>query len=229
VVVEQNGSLRHVPTYVYQKDGKWYAKINSLTNSTYTVIWHPQEFTDVEKHWAKNAVNDMGSRMVVSGIGNNNYAPDRAITRAEFAAIIVRALGLAPGTGKSGFSDVEASKWYFGYIEKASAYGIIKGYDAATFGPNDKITREQAMTMIARAMKITGLKMELKDSETEKILMAFSDSAQSSAWAKESIATCVRAGIVSGKSGHALAPRDEITRAEVAVIVQRLLQKSSLI
>ena len=92
----------------------------------------------------------MGSRMVVTGVGDNNYEPNRNITRAEFATIIVRALGLAPGTGSSGFDDVSTAGWYCGYINTAVDYGIVTGYGDGTFGPNEPITREQAMTMIAR-------------------------------------------------------------------------------
>jgi len=112
VVIEPDGSTRHVPTKVIQIDGKYYAKINSLTNSTYSVVWHPLEFVDVANHWAKDTVNDMGSRMIIEGIGNGLFDPDRDITRAEFAAIIVRALGLKPESEASFFSDVKELDWY---------------------------------------------------------------------------------------------------------------------
>jgi hypothetical protein len=67
IVMEPDGTARHVPTKIIVIDGRYYAKINSLTNSTYTVIWNPVEFGDVVNHWAKADANDMGSRMVVSG------------------------------------------------------------------------------------------------------------------------------------------------------------------
>jgi hypothetical protein len=229
VVLEPNGSLRHVPTRVTVIDGKYYAVINSLTNSIYSVIWHPVEFSDVTAHWAKATINDMGCRMVISGVGQGNFEPDRDITRAEFAAIVVRALGLAPGNGTSSFTDVSTSDWYCGYVKTAAEYGIITGYDAATFGPSDKITREQAMTMIARAMKITGLKSELKDSEIRDLIANYSDGSVTSDYAKTSIADCLKTGMVTGRTSDTIAPKDCITRAEVAVIVQRLLQKSDLI
>ncbi|WP_379135177.1 S-layer homology domain-containing protein, partial [Paenibacillus sp. sgz500958] len=108
-------------------------------------------------------------------------------------------------------------------------YGIISGYGNGTFGPMDKITREQAMTIINKAMTITGLHVEVKANEAEALLAAFGDAQQSSTWSKESMAACIKAGIVSGMSDFKLAPKDRITRAEVAVIVRRLLQKSNLI
>ena len=229
IVVEPDGTTHHVPTKVTEINGKYYAVINSLTNSTYAVIQHPIEFVDVANHWAKDAVNNMGSRMIVNGVDANNYEPDRDITRAEFAAIVVRALGLEPETAENPFSDVMASDWYSGYIKTAFSYGIITGYDTGTFGPNDKITREQAIAMIARAMKITGLKISLTDSEISALLSSYSDADNTSDYAKNSIAECLKTGIITGTDGGVIAPQDYITRAEVAVIVERLLQKSNLI
>ncbi len=229
VVVNPDGTVRHVPTKVTQVDGRYHAVIKSLTNSTYAIIWHPVKFSDMGSNWAKASVNDMGSRMVIEGVGNNKYAPNRFITRAEFAAIVVRALGLPPGTGSNDFRDVGSSKWYCGYIKTASAYGIIQGYNTTAFGPDDRVTREQAMTMIARAMKITGLKPEMKDSEINPLLSRYSDGTAVSDFARTSIAACLKTGIITGRSSSAIAPKDFITRAEVAVIVQRLLQKSGLI
>ena len=229
VVVKPDGTTYHVPTQVVKIDGKYYAKINSLTNSTYTVIWHPIKFADVASHWAKDAVNNMGSRMVVNGDKNGNYNPDNNITRAEFVTIVVRALGLAPDTGESSFSDADSSAWYCGYVENAASYGIVRGYDNRNFGPNDMITREQAMTMIARAMKITDLEVSLTDSEIRALLETYIDGLSASGYAKDSVAICLKTGIISGTSDSTIDPKDYITRAEVAVIVERLLQKSGLI
>lgn len=165
VVVDADGSTRHVPTKVTEIDGKYYAVINSLTNSAYTLIWHPATFNDVVTHWSKSAIDDLASRTVVNGVGNGNYEPDRDITRAEFAAIVVRALGLDTGMGSSNFTDVESGAWYYGYIQTAVGYGIVNGYGDGTFGPQDTITREQTMTMIARAMKLTKLAPALSDAQ----------------------------------------------------------------
>jgi len=193
------------------------------------VIYNPVEFTDVSSHWAKDAVNDMGSRMVVFGVGNNRFEPDRSITRAEFAAIVVRALGLDTGMGSSSFTDVSASAWYYGYIQTAVGYGIVNGYGDGTFGPNDLITREQAMTMLARAMKITGLTPKLSDSQLISALSGYTDSSDISDYAKASVTACVDTGVVLGKPNNTIAAKDYITRAEVTVIIERLLQKSGLI
>ena len=229
VAVEPDGTVRHVPTKVIQIDGKYYAIINSLTNSTYTVVWHPLEFDDVANHWAKDAVNDMGSRMVIEGVGNGLFDPDRDMTRAEFAAIIVRALGLQPGNGGSVFPDVKETDWYSSAVRTAYAYDLVGGFEDGTFRPNDTITREQAMVILSKAMAITGLKTKLSVHSADAALRPYTDAADVSDWARSGIADCLQSGIVSGRSDTQLAPKDFITRAEVAAMVERLLQNSGLI
>lgn len=229
IIVEQDGAVRHVPTRITMKNGQYYAVINSLTNSVYTLIANLTEFSDVTNHWVKETVNDIGSRLVISGVGHNLFEPDRNITRAEFAAILVRGLGLKPGTGGNPFADVEDTAWYCDFVKTAADYRLISGYEDGTFRPMENITREQAMTMIARAMGLTGLKVEFKEGEMEQLLEAFGDPSASAGYAKSSIAACIKTGVVTGRDGNLIAPRDKITRAEVAVIVRRLLQKSDLI
>ncbi|MBD3921360.1 Ig-like domain-containing protein [Paenibacillus sp. PR3] len=229
IVVEPDGTFRHVPTQVLEINGKHYAAINSLTNSTYSLVWHPVTFSDVNNHWSKDAVNDMGSRLIIEGVGNDLFQPNRDITRAEFAAIIVRALGLELESGKAPFSDVTNTAWYNDVINTAYKYELINGFEDGTFRPSDLITREQAMVMIAKAMKLTGLKAKLPSQSVDISLESFEDALKASAWALDGIADSVQAGIVTGRNGSELAPKDNITRAEVAAIIQRLLQKSDLI
>ncbi|MEK0314842.1 S-layer homology domain-containing protein [Cohnella sp. 56] len=229
VVVEADGSVRHVPTQVQIVDGVYYAVINSLTNSTYGVIWNSLAFADMERHWAQGAVNDMASRLVVNGISETSFNPDADVTRAEFAAIIVRGLGLKLNDGANPFNDVTSGSWYEGAIRTAAAYGLIAGFADGTFRPNEKLTREQAMTMLSRAMEVTGLTDKLAASPADATLQMFEDAGGVSAWARSGVSYSVQAGIVSGRSAHKLAPKANMTRAEVAAIVQRLLQQSGLI
>jgi hypothetical protein len=230
IVVDPDGSVRHVPTKIVVIDGKYYAQLNSLTNSTYSVVWHPLQFKDVAHHWAEAAVNDMGSRMVIDGMSNGSFQPDRDMSRAEFAATLVRALGLkSSSSSASPFNDVNKTDWYSGYIATAYQYGLVSGYTDGSFAPTDTISREQAMAMIAHAMQITGLATSLQPGEADKLLAAYSDGDQSSAWAKNDIAQCLKTGVVSGRSGSTVAPQNHITRAEVATMVRELLIRSNLI
>jgi hypothetical protein len=229
VVVDPDGTVRHVPTKVVEVDGVYYAQINSLTNSTYSVVRHPVEFKDMANHWAKEAVNNMGSRMVVEGTGHELFSPERDITRAEFAAIIVRGLGLKLENDKNAFADVKETDWYSRSVQTAYEYGLISGDEDGKFHPDDKITREQAMLIVAYAMKVTGLEARLSNASADSILEPYQDRADISAWAIAGAANTVQADIVSGRNGMNLAPKEFITRAEVAAIIERLLEKSGLI
>lgn len=230
LVFEANGTIRHVPTQiVVDANGKKHAKIHSLTNSTYFVVQNPQNFKDVTNHWAKDMVNEMGSRTIINGIGDDLFNPNQAITRAEFAAIIVRGLGLELEKGATSFTDVKISDWYSSAVQTAYTYKLINGFEDGNFHPVDKITREQAMSIIAKAMLITDLKAKLPSKEASELLSSYADANKVSEWAKNSIADSLQSGIITGRSGNELAPKALITRAEVAVILQRLLQQSNLI
>lgn len=229
LVLEADGTTRHVPTKVEFTGGTYYARINSLTNSTYAVIWNPVTFADVERHWAKDAVNDMGSRLVIQGASESAFMPDADITRAEYAAIVVRALGLKLGDGANPFGDVAAGVWYEGAIRTAVSYGLIDGFEDGAFRPNGKLTREQAMAIMAKAMRISGLKDKLQGREASALFGQFADASTISAWAKDSVSDTLRAGIVTGRDGNVLEPQAYVTRAEIATMVRQLLVKSELI
>ncbi|MDG0795119.1 S-layer homology domain-containing protein [Cohnella ginsengisoli] len=227
--MEPDGSVRHVPTQIVVIENQYFAKVNSLTNSTYSLVYHPVTFVDVDRHWAKVAVNDMGSRMVINGIGNDLFNPDQSITRAEFAAIMVRGLGLKSTGGDTSFSDVKTTDWFSGAIQTLYQYKLMDGFEDGTFRPTDNITREQAMKMIAQAMVLTDLKSKLFAEESAAELKPFTDGNTVAEWAKTSVADVIQAGIITGRSPTTLAPKANISRAEVAVIIRKLLQQSGLI
>ncbi len=227
-VLLEDGTVYHVPTYITLRDGKYYAIVSSLTNSTYTLIWHPMTFGDVEGHWSKDSVNDMASRLIVNGVDEVHYNPNAAITRAEFAAIIVRALGLPENGKTTNYSDVKSGDWFVGAVAKAQEYGIIEGYEDGAFRPAKTISREEAMAMIARAMKLAGLETNVSSTEVTSALAPFADGASVAAWAKPAVAATVKSGLIQGREAG-LRPASEITRAETAAIAQRMLIQANLI
>nr|WP_238357912.1 cadherin-like beta sandwich domain-containing protein [Cohnella zeiphila] len=230
VVLDENGqAISHVPTYVYLKDGHYVARINSLTNSTYTVISNPVAFKDVENHWAKEDVNDMGSRLIVKGTDSEHFNPDQAVTRAEFAAFVVRALGLQENGSSTPFSDVAPDHWAYGAVGKAVEYGLIGGYNDGTFRPDRTISREEALVVIARAMKIAGLDSEISQEDAKDLVNSFKDHNALHSWSIQAVAAAIRGGLVQGSDGGQLKPETNLSRAETAVLLRRMLQKAGLI
>jgi hypothetical protein len=123
---------------------------------------------------------------------------------------------------------VKTSDWFAGSVAKANEYGIVQGMGDGSFMPNKSITREEAMAMIARAMKITGLDTTSSETETASILSQYKDSNSVSAWAKNAAAACTSFKVMQGSYGN-LRPQSNITRAETAAVVMRMLQQAELI
>ncbi|GAB6109993.1 DUF4347 domain-containing protein [Fusibacter bizertensis] len=224
IVFNADGTYSHVPTSVYQVNGKWYAKLNSLTNSNYSVVWNPITVKSVENHWAKDAVNEMASRLVITN--PDKFDPDAAITRADFADYIVRALGLYREDATYGniFKDVSNTGEKTIAILIANAYGIVNGYIDGTFKPDALISREEAMAMYQNAMKIT----KLTGMDTTRY-ENYSDYAQVSSWAKSYVKEVLAAHVFNGDSATRILPKSSLTYAEAAQAIMNLLVESKLI
>jgi hypothetical protein len=229
VVLESDGRLRPVPTRMVEDNGILTAQIRSRTNSTYALVSKPVAFADINAHWAKEAIVSMGGRMVVSGVSGDRFEPERQVTRAEFAAIVVRALGLGDADTRSTFMDVRPQDWFSGYVDTAVENNLISGYGKDRFGPADTLTREQAMTILARAMELAGTSPKLTETEADKLLSEYADGKSISGYARQGVAACLKTGAVKGTSASTLSPTQAVTRAEITVMVQRLLKTAGLI
>lgn len=189
----------------------------------------PVQFSDVAGHENQKAIEALASRAIVSGVGAGQFAPDRTMTRAEFAAIVIRALGLPqdkePG---GGFSDVAADSWYAGFVWSASRYGIVQGGGDGRFRPDGTITRQEAAVMVRRAASLCGLDMELDDTAVRNVLAQFPDYTAAASWARESMAFCFQAGILD-KEAPALGPQQLVRRCEVAQMLYNLLDRAELL
>ncbi|WP_307298148.1 MULTISPECIES: cadherin-like beta sandwich domain-containing protein [unclassified Paenibacillus] len=225
VVVDAQGNIHHVPTAVAQQGNAYYAVVNSLTNSNYGLIWNPKEFPDVANHWSKSAVNDMASRLVVNGVDSTHFNPNSNVTRAEFAAILVRALGLSDTGTSSKFSDVSTSDWYMGAVTVANKYNLIDGYENGTFRPNQTISRQEAFVILNRAIAIVKLQQATGSTTT---LSSYSDQRKVATWAQTATQAVLSSGVVQG-NGKLLNPTGQMSRAETATVMQRLLKLAKLI
>jgi len=228
LMLEADGTVHHVPTSFIVQDGVQVANVHSLTNGTFFIVSGSKVFSDTNGHWAESIIADMASRMIVSGDELAHYRPDAAVTRAEFVAMLVRALGLGNSGATSAFTDVDLEDWYMSAVSKAHVVGLVQGYDDRTFRPNDAIARQEAFAMIERAMKLAGLDTSIGDAETGTELSKFMDGGEVAGWARKVVAAVIESGIVSGSEGKLL-PAEAISRAETAVIVMRMLEKAKLI
>lgn len=175
------------------------------------VIADKDKLTDIPGHWAEESIKELVSLGAISGYADGTFKPDNKITRAEFATIIVKTFKLAAQNGTV-FADTQGH-WAQDSIATAAYYGIVSGYDADTFGPDDPITREQMAVMIVKAAQLSPVDSPL----------TFTDNSSISAWAKEAMATAVAKGIINGYPDNTVRPQGNATRAEAATVIVKAL------
>ncbi|MCS7463155.1 S-layer homology domain-containing protein [Paenibacillus doosanensis] len=192
--------------------------------SYYTLLEYNKAFADVSGHWAEPAVLSLAAKRIVDGVDDRHYEPGRAITRAEFVTLIMRALkwqGTAsPAAAANPFSDVGSSEYYSRSVAEAAWLGIVSGYNGA-FRPNDKITREEAVIVLVQAAPYFNL------TAAAKAAPDFADMNEVASWAEAAVKEAWSKGLIEG-DGVRFHPKQSVTRAEVAVMIYRLLPKGSL-
>ena len=228
VMLMPDGTMIHIPTKVVHEGGRDYAILNSMTNSIYGLIYNKKTFNDVSGHWAQERITDLASRLIITGADEQRFLPDGEITRAEFMAIMIRALGLSSANKTFHFKDIEEKAWFHRAVQIGYSYGLADGHSDGSFKPNEKITRQEAMVILSRAMKLVELNKEMDNTKQQELVHNFADSEQLASWARQAAALTIEIGVISGYKGE-LRPLQNITRAETAAIIQRFLQKAEFI
>lgn len=191
-------------------------------------IYITPKFHDISSHWAESYINRLGEDGIVNGViqdGKRYYHPDTMITREEFFAILARALKLdasAYSAVELPFADTgKISGWALGSIKALYSKGILAGSldDGALYAyPKNDITRQEAFLMLSRLGD-----REYDDDAVNELLSQFSDGSDIASWAKNGIYELVRSGTVSGYNDGTIRPKNNITRAETAKIIQSYL------
>jgi N-acetylmuramoyl-L-alanine amidase len=226
---ETKKQLSFVPSTFEKDDGTTVATLWRNSSSIYTVASFHKSFTDVQGHWAQSYVELLANKLVVDGVTDTTFEPDRSITRGEFAALVVRSLGLKTDVSAATyFSDIAPSDWYAGVVAAAAQAGIINGYEDGTFRPDRQITREELAAMVIRAMNYAGQDTTVSTSEQASLLAKFTDADQI-VWGQKELAAAVKAGIVDGMTDTTLGPTLQATRAQSAVMLKRFLSKAGFI
>ncbi|CAM4471455.1 S-layer homology domain-containing protein [Paenibacillus tarimensis] len=231
VVYKEGAGVSFVPSTFTTVEGKTTATLKRKSNSIYTVVEvGPKSFTDLTNHWAKADVEKLASKLVVEGTGKNLFQPKRSITRAEFAAMVVRSLGLDTSVTSStyNFTDVSGSSWYAGTVSAAAEAGLINGYTNGTFKPNANITRQEVAAIVVRALEFAGKNANLSTAEVNAALAGYTDAA-TLGWAKEEVAAAVKSGIVQGQTSTKINGKAEANRAEAATMIIRFLNNANFI
>ena len=184
-------------------------------------------FADINGHANQAAIEELSSRGIISGKSDTEFDPQANMTRAEFAAIVVKALGL-PFKSENPFEDITENDWYCNYINTAHFYGIVNGVSEDKFNPNGTITREESAVMLARAAELCGMDTEFEDRAARNILAVFSDYITVSDWAKVPMAFCYYNNI-DDNSVLEINPKEYVTRAEIAQMLFNMMERAELL
>ena len=174
-------------------------------------------FSDVKAgSWYHEAVDYALKAGLMNGMGDGKFDPDGSLTRAMLVTILYRAEGSPNVSGKANpFTDVKSGQWYTDAVIWAAHEGIVNGMTETTFAPNLKITREQIATILYRYAG---------SPKTDGSLDEFSDALTVSPYAIDAMTWAVEEGIINGMDGK-LAPKDNATRAQIATLLMRYLEK----
>ena len=182
-----------------------------------TVARKATDFRDFDKSaWYAEAVSAAVDNGLLYGKSSSIIDPNGAMTRAEMAAIINRSFGCYKAADISQYKDVAKSKWYYKDVAMAVQMGTYNGRSASSMAPDAPISRQEAMTVVARALELD------YDSYSKTDLSTFSDRSEISNWALPYVRAMVGADYIHGR-GKVLAPLDNITRAEFAQIFANII------
>ena len=233
---------QYVPTWRGHTFIGWYSE-RGLTNKVSGVYltkdmtvyagWRVDEnpgtganpFTDVsEKDWFYGDVMFVYENGLMLGTSKTLFSPHGTATRGMMATILWRMEGSPVPKGKNSFTDVEAGKWYADAITWTAENGIFAGYGKDKFGPDDPITREQLAAIFYRYADYKGYDLTVKGN-----LDKFKDADKITDYAKTAMQWAVGSGLVKGKSGNLLDPQGTATRAEIAAMLHRFIEKYELV
>ncbi|MCI1773900.1 MAG: 5'-nucleotidase C-terminal domain-containing protein [Paenibacillus lautus] len=214
VRVDGNGEYTPVP---FKVNGQR-IDIYSRANSTYLVLQNPVTFQDIASHWSKGEVESLAAKMIVTGRTEQSFVPNAPVTRAEFAALVVRALGLSADAASGSFQDVASSDWYAGAIQAAVDADIIDGYTDGTFKPNRTITREEMAVMAYNALEYAGY------NPVDAAKVHFADASSIGAWSQVAVYELAELDILNGDPKQRFHPKSNATRGESAAVLHRLMQ-----
>lgn len=191
-----------------------------MTINVYFAAGEEKQYSDVAPTaWYYDAVRAVTEQGIMSGVGEDRFAPMDTLDRAMMVQILYN-LEDRPESAAAAFSDVSAQEWFAPAVGWAVAEELAKGYDDGTFGPRDRCTREQVVAFLYRYAQKKGL---VQGGETS--VKTFVDAEEISPWAREAMNWAVNNGLIQGKESGRVDPQGQATRAEVASVMQRLIQQ----
>ncbi|WP_168735967.1 S-layer homology domain-containing protein [Cohnella fermenti] len=196
-----------------------------VPNATYVAVEVQSGYADLSaSHWSYSYLQMLSGIGVIQGTGDNKVSAEKQVTRAEFTAMLARALGLN-ALSSSGFADVVSNAWYADSVSAAAAAGIVLGDRDGRFQPNAEISRQEMAVMLLRALEYRGAAAAGSGSGSAggSDGSGFGDEAAIAAWARDAARQLKQLGLMEGNEAGDFSPLASATRAETAKVVAMLL------
>ena len=182
---------------------------------------YKNKFTDMDEYWwAMDAVNDLASKGIIKGRSETEFDPDAYITRADNTVLLLRVIGKT-AEFTDNFADVYKGSYYYNEIGMAKALGIASGVGNNCFDPDAKVMRQDMATLAYRVLVREGLLTSIPNTA---VLNVFTDADSIDFYAREAMAACVDAGLMSGYGDSTINPKGNASRVEVALFIYRISQ-----
>lgn len=185
------------------------------------------DITGLNAHKNQPAIEALAAREIINGKTESLFKPEDNMSRAEFATIVVKGLGLKPMISDI-FTDVSSLDWFAPYVGTANKYGIVNGISDKEFNPFGTITKQEAATMLARASKLCGMDTDVNQGEIRDMLAQFSDYVKISEWSRASLAFCYKQNILD-QSELEINPKSLVRRCEIAQMIFNMLGTANLL
>jgi uncharacterized repeat protein (TIGR02059 family) len=219
----------YLPTKISTVGNYTIIRARTAGNQVLGTFLSTRTFTDMGKHWSNASVAELSAKNIIDSSYGSVFNPEKKITRAEFAVMLSRGLGLLGDRETAQrFRDIQPSTQTGDYIGAAAKAGIITGNTDGTFRPNDNITREQMAIMMIRAMEYTNHPITLSGTSAST-LARFKDKSKIQNQSAEFVAKAVQSGIILGMTVSEFQPQGNATRAQAAVMLQRMLKQADFL
>lgn len=190
------------------------SKTSKTNNSSASV-----SFNDIShRAWAADSIKAMASKGYIVGVGADKFSPDASCKRCDFTIVLIKILGLDNDDANSEYDDISTKDYYYRYVMIALTNGIESGVINNKFRPDDYITREEMMAMVYKGLVKTKGNMNTDTS----VLNKYTDAGSISAENRAAAAALINSGAISGTSDTTLEPKAKITRAQMAVIMNKV-------
>lgn len=217
ILYSKKGTGKEIVPNTCIRDGQLVFLTKEL--SGFEVVSNAKVFKDIKGHWAEKSIRFVTARELFLGVTDDSFGPDETMTRGMLVTILGRLYGADASEQTTSFTDVSADKYYAPYIKWAEENNIVKGVGDNKFAPDKEVTREEIAMIISNYADLAKINLVEMNDGAQLV-----DESDISSWALSAVTTMQKVGIMTGKGNGQFVPKANVTRAEVARVIEKLVE-----